>query len=87
MGTTSEVSESQRSELRIEKKDHSIQKSEPMHIAGSLVETYDMEIQCALETRSLDSRPAKEREEEEKEIDLLQPREHRRRREDGRKGE
>jgi hypothetical protein len=43
-------------------------------VSGTLVETYDMEIQCALETRSLDSRPAKEREEEEKEIDLLLPR-------------
>jgi hypothetical protein len=41
-----------------------------------------MEIQCALETRSLDSRPAKEKEEEEKEIDLLLPREHKQRRKD-----
>jgi hypothetical protein len=51
-----------------------------------VVETYDMEVQCALETRSLDSRPTKEKEEAEKEIDLLQPREHKqRKREDGKK--
>jgi hypothetical protein len=46
-----------------------------------------MEIQCALETRSLDSRPAKEKEEEEKEIDLLLPREHKQRRKDDTKKE
>lgn len=33
-----------------------------------------MEVQCALETRSLDSRPQKEREEDEKDIGLPQPR-------------
>ncbi len=62
-GLTSEVSEPQRSEIKNEKKEYSLQKSEHIHVAGSLVETYDMEIQCALETRSLDSRPAKDREE------------------------
>jgi hypothetical protein len=44
-----------------------------------------MEIQCALETRSLDSRPAKEVENEEKEIDLLLPREHKHRRRENQK--
>jgi hypothetical protein len=62
-GLTSEVSEPQRSEIKLEKKEYSLQKSEHIHVAGALVETYDMEIQCALETRSLDSRPAKDREE------------------------
>ena len=76
-GTPSEINESsQRSELKIEKKEHSLQKSEHVHVAGTLIETYDMEIQCALETRSLDSRPVKEKEDDEKEIDLLLPREH-----------
>lgn len=62
MGMTSEVSEqtATRSELRLERKEFSLQKSDHIHVSGSLVETYDMEIQCALETRSLDSRPAKE---------------------------
>lgn len=87
-GLTSEVSEPQRSEIKLEKKEYSLQKSEHIHVAGALVETYDMEIQCALETRSLDSRPAKDREEEEKEIDLLLPREqHKHRRRDNLKEE
>jgi len=34
-------------------------KSETVHVTGSMVETYDMEIQCALETRSLDSKAHK----------------------------
>ena len=46
-----------------------------------------MEIQCALETRSLDSRPTKEKEEDEKEIDLLQPREHKHKKRDDKKDE
>ena len=46
-----------------------------------------MEIQCALETRSLDSkRPKKEvdSETEDQNINLLQPKEHRRRRDENR---
>lgn len=41
-----------------------------------------MEVQCALETRSLDSRPAKEKENDERDLDLLQPREHKQKRKD-----
>lgn len=74
MGMTSEISEAPKSELKLEKKEYSLQKSEHIHVSGSLVETYDMEVQCALETRSLDSRPAKEKENDERELDLLQPR-------------
>lgn len=46
-----------------------------------------MEIQCALETRSLDSRPAKEKENDERELDLLQPREHKQKRKDNQREE
>jgi hypothetical protein len=47
-----------------------------------------MEVQCALETRSLDSRPQKEIENDQKEIDLLLPREHKhKKRDDGKKEE
>lgn len=46
-----------------------------------------MEIQCSLETRSLDSRPAKEVENEEREIDLLLPREHKQKRKENQKEE
>jgi hypothetical protein len=83
----SEVTEPQKSDLKIEKKEHSLQKSEHLHVAGSLIETYDMEIQCALETRSLDSRPPKEKEEDEKGIDLLLPREHKHKKKDDNKKE
>jgi len=80
------VSEPVRSEIKLEKKEHSLQKSEHIHVSGSLVETYDMEVQCALETRSLDSRPQKEIENDEKEIDLLLPREHKqKKRDDGKR--
>ncbi|CAM6006167.1 unnamed protein product [Sphagnum balticum] len=51
-GLTSEVSEATRSEIKAEKKEHSLQKSEHVHVAGALTETYDMEVQCVLETRS-----------------------------------
>lgn len=88
IGQVSEITEPARSEIRIEKKEHSLQKSEHIHVSGSLVETYDMEVQCALETRSLDSRPQKELEDDQREIDLLQPREHKqKRREDGKREE
>lgn len=86
-GMASEVTEPVRSEIKLERKEYSLQKSEHIHVSGSLVETYDMEIQCALETRSLDSRPAKEVENEEKEIDLLLPREHKQKRRDNQKEE
>jgi hypothetical protein len=80
VGQASEVAEPVRSEIKLERREYSLQKSDHIHVSGSLVETYDMEIQCALETRSLDSRPAKEVENEEKEIDLLLPREHKQKR-------
>lgn len=86
-GQASEVTEPVRSEIKLERREYSLQKSEHIHVSGSLVETYDMEIQCALETRSLDSRPAKEAENEEKEIDLLLPREHKQRRRENQKEE
>jgi hypothetical protein len=86
-GQASEVTEPARSEIKLEKREYSLQKSEHIHVSGSLVETYDMEIQCALETRSLDSRPTKEAENEEKEIDLLLPREHKQKRRDNQKEE
>lgn len=46
-----------------------------------------MEVQCALETRSLDSRPAKEKENDERELDLLQPREHKQKKKDNQREE
>lgn len=40
-----------------------------------------------METRSLDSRPAKEKENDERELDLLQPREHKQKRKDNQREE
>lgn len=44
----SEISEVSQSQIKIEKREFSLQKSETVHVTGSMVETYDMEIQCAL---------------------------------------
>ena len=55
----SEINEASQSQIKIEKREFSLQKSETIHVTGSMVETYDMEIQCALETRSLDSKAHK----------------------------
>ena len=81
MGEQSEITEN-RSEIKMERKEYSLQKSEHIHVAGSLIETYDMEVQCALETRSLDSRPTKEVEKDETEIDLLLPQPKQKKKED-----
>ena len=55
-----------------------------MHIPGSLIETYEKEVQVVLETRSLDSKPATQEQDDERsmEIDLLQPKEHKKKREE-----
>ncbi len=44
----SEINEVSQSQIKIEKREFSLQKSETVHVTGSMVETYDMEIQCAL---------------------------------------
>ena len=75
-----------RAESQIARRELSAQQSEGVHVAGSIIETYEKEIQVVLETRSLDSKPATHEQEEDKsqEIDLLQPKEHKRKREDHR---
>ena len=79
---TSQITENNNSQIRIERKEYSLQKSEHIHVSGSLIETYDMEVQCALETRSLDSRPSREVEKEQAEIDLLLPQPKQKKREE-----
>ena len=69
-----------RNESAIVRRELSSQQSEGVHVAGSIIETYEKEIQVVLETRSLDSKPAHRDEDDDKsqEIDLLQPKEHKR---------
>ena len=71
-------------ENKIERREHSLQKSEGIHISGSEIDTIDIDIQCQLETRSLDGKAHKdlESELEDKDNALLQPKEHKRKKEE-----
>ena len=55
-----------RTESQIIRRELSAQQSEGVHVAGSLIETYEKEIQVVLETRSLDSKPAQNDQEDDK---------------------
>lgn len=63
------------------KREFSSTRSETIQIPSSTIETYEKEVQCALETRSLESKPTISEQEDESQfdVDLLQPKEHKRR--------
>lgn len=81
MGASTNTS---RTESQIIRREFATQRSESVHVAGSIIETYEKEIQVVLESRSLDSKPATHEQEDDvsQGLDLLQPKEHRRRKDD-----